>query len=66
MKSKKKLSLKKMSIAQLGTVKGGNFDWLRTIAPTPTGDTGGGPSEQPVGGGGVCYSDSPTSCVYCV
>ncbi len=59
MKITKKLSLKKMSITQLDTIKGGNL-----TSPIRTGDVL--PSEQPVGGGGVCYSDSPTSCVYCV
>ncbi len=62
MKTKKKLDFKKMSIAQLDTIKGGNI--LRQF-PTLTIDEGG-PSEQPVGGGGMCYSDSPTSCVHCV
>ncbi|GAA4272269.1 hypothetical protein U6A24_21215 [Aquimarina gracilis] len=62
MKTKKKLSLKKMSIAQLSIIKGGEMLYqFRTVTIDE-----GGPSEQPVGGGGVCYSDSPTSCVHCV
>ncbi len=59
MKIKKKLNLQKMSIAELDVIKGGNI-----LNPFLT--IGGFPSEQPVGGGGVCYSDSPTSCLYCV
>ncbi|WP_160114695.1 hypothetical protein [Aquimarina sp. AU474] len=56
MKSTKKLSFKKMNVAQLDAIKGGNL--LNTVE--------GLPSEQPVGGGDLCYSDSPTSCLYCV
>ncbi len=60
MKVKKKLGLKKMEIAQLSTVRGGNLELIYREIDTS------GPSEQVVGGGGVCYSDSPTSCVHCV
>ncbi len=49
-----------MSIAQLDTIKGGNI-----INPFRQ-FTGGEASEQPVGGGGICYSDTPTSCIHCV
>ncbi|WP_062055278.1 hypothetical protein [Aquimarina longa] len=59
MKNKKKLSLTKMNVTQLSTIKGGNID-------NPFLNIGKRPSEQPVGGGGACYSDTPTSCVYCV
>ncbi len=56
MKHRKKLNLKKMSVAQLDAIKGGNL--LNTAE--------GLPSEQPVGGGDLCYSDSPMSCINCV
>ncbi len=61
MKNKKKLSLKKMSIAQLDMIKGGDI-----VNPFLTG--GATPSEQPIGGGngGLCYSDAQGSCGYCV
>ncbi len=61
MKNKKKLDLKKMNVAQLGTIKGGIIkNPFRDIINT------GAPSEQPFPGGGGCYSDAPTSCVVCV
>jgi len=66
MKSKKKLNLKKMNIAQLGATKGGNIDW--TYPTTGTGF----PTANPTGCGNgtqglACqYSQAPTSCVHCV
>lgn len=59
MKNKKKLNLKKMNITQLGSIGGGNATY-----PTRTADVL--PTEQVVGGGGVCYSNARTSCLYCV
>ncbi|PKV51612.1 hypothetical protein ATE84_3702 [Aquimarina sp. MAR_2010_214] len=60
MKNKKKLSFIKMNVTQLNAIKGGNImNPFRTIGKN-------GPSEQPVGGGGACYSDAPMSCMVCV
>ncbi|MFD2564724.1 hypothetical protein [Aquimarina rubra] len=53
-----------MSIAQLDGVKGGNFGDFRDMFPGWTGDTDNQQSEQPAGG--ICYSGTPTSCIYCV
>lgn len=62
MKSKKKLSLKKMDIAKLDSIRGGNMNW-----PSP-----GLPTADPFGCGNgtqglACqYSQTPMSCQVCV
>ncbi|MBG6132580.1 hypothetical protein IWQ47_003805 [Aquimarina sp. EL_43] len=65
MKSKKKLSLKKMNVAQLDSIKGG-INWPHPI-------TGPGlPTADPFGCGNgtqglACqYSQTPMSCQVCV
>ncbi len=65
MKSKKKLSLKKIDVAQLNTISGGIHNWPRlTIHQLPTANPDGcGNNTQ----GMACqYSAAPTSCIYCV
>ncbi len=60
MNIKKKLNLTKMNITQLSAVNGGDLE-------NPFKDTHKKlPTEQPVGGGGVCYTDTPGSAIFCV
>ncbi len=60
MKNKKKLSLNKVKVSQLGAITGGGYpNFTKPNKEFPT----MGPSCQVAG---VCYSDTPTSCVYCV
>lgn len=65
MKSKKILSLKKIEIAKLDSIRGGNMPWTFPTGP-------GLPTADPFGCGNgtqglACqYSASPTSCQVCV
>ncbi len=59
MKSKKNLEIKKMKISQLSSIRGGHLD-------NPFRDLNKKASQQLAPGGDGCYSDTPTSCVYCV
>ncbi len=61
MKTKKKLSLKKMNVAQLDSVKGGNMNWT---APLPTANPNG--CGQGTMGLACQYSQTPMSCQVCV
>ncbi len=65
MKNKKKLSLKKMNVAQLDSIKGGDILWtFPTGSMLPTADPNGcGNGTQ----GLPCqYSQTPMSCAVCV
>ncbi|AXT59344.1 hypothetical protein D1816_02930 [Aquimarina sp. AD10] len=62
MKSKKTLSLKKVDIAKLDTIKGGNLVFTSPNLPTAN-PNGCGNGTQ----GLACqYSQTPMSCVVCV
>ena len=62
-----KLTIKKMNITQLDATKGGYLnDHLRDVIGFPGDTIMTAPSEQPMPGGGGCYSDAPTSCLVCV